>query len=147
MPVNPITGREELPETVEDGIGVKSVPIVRVAKATYDFAVKGGVVGDIPLDDVVPLGAVIVGGYLRVLTAVTGGANATAAVKVEGAADIVAAAVVTGAPWSTTGFKSVIPVATGATMLITTAKRRITVTVAVADLTAGKFDVMLFYHK
>jgi HK97 family phage major capsid protein len=93
----------------------------------------------------IPSGAVVLGGLIDVITALTSGGAATGALKVEGAGDLVAATVVSGAPWSTTGRKSIIPVFTGATTVKTTAARDITLTVAVAALTAGKFDVYLVY--
>jgi hypothetical protein len=117
-----------------------------VAKATYSFAALGGAVGDITLTgDAIPQGAIILGGVLEVTTAVTSGGAATVAIKVEGAADTVAAAAVSGAPWSSTGRKSVIPAGTGATSLKTTAERNIVATVATAALTAGVFNVYLTY--
>lgn len=120
---------------------------LQVVRARYDFAVDGGAVGDIDLTKsaVVPAGAVIMGGFVEVDTVPTSGGSATIAVKVEGAADIVAAAAISGAPWSTTGRKSVIPVFTGATTVKTTAARKVQATVATAALTAGVFDVVLFY--
>jgi hypothetical protein len=73
------------------------------------------------------------------------GSGASLAVKVESAADTVGVAAVSGAPWSTTGRKSVIPVFTGVTTVKTTAARKIQATVSAAVLTAGAFDVVLFY--
>jgi hypothetical protein len=120
---------------------------LKVARGTYDFAVDGGAVGAINLigSADIPSGAVVLGGLIDVITALTSGGAATGALKVEGAGDLVAATVVSGAPWSTTGRKSIIPVFTGATTVKTTAARDITLTVAVAALTAGKFDVYLVY--
>lgn len=120
---------------------------IKVARGRYDFAVDGGAVGDIDLTSTaqIPAKAVILGGFVEVDTALTSGGSGTMAVKVEGAADIVAAAAVSGAPWSTTGRKSVVPVFTGATTVKTTAARKIQATVGTADLTAGAFDVVLFY--
>jgi hypothetical protein len=119
---------------------------VKVARGRYDFAVAGGAQGDIDLTSTaqIPSGAYITHGFVEVDTVVTG-TSATVAVKVEGAGDIVAAAAISGAPWSTTGRKTIIPVATGATVVKTTAARKIQATVATADLTAGAFDVVLFY--
>jgi hypothetical protein len=118
-----------------------------MAEATYSFAVNGGAVGDITLTqgDTIPSGAIILGGLVEVTTALTSGGAATVAIKVEGAGDIVAAAAISGAPWSTTGRKSVIPVFTGATSVKTTAARSIVATVATAALTAGVFNVYLVY--
>lgn len=122
-------------------------PAVRCARARWDFSVDGGATGDISIGATgqIPSGAYITHGVVEVDTAVTGGGSATLAIKVEGAGDIVAAAAVSGAPWSTTGLKSVVPVGTGATAVKTTAARTITATVATAALTAGVVDVWLFY--
>lgn len=119
---------------------------LQVVRGRYDFAVDGGAVGDIDLTVTaqIPANAVILGGFVEVDTAVAG-AGASVAVKVEGAGDIVAAAAVSGAPWSTTGRKSVIPAFTGATTVKTTAVRKIQATISAAVLTAGAFDVVLFY--
>lgn len=119
---------------------------LKIARGRYDFTVDGGAVGDIDLTRTaqIPAGAVILGGFVEVDTAVVG-TGASVALKVEGAGDIVAAAAVSGAPWSTTGRKSVVPVFTGATTVKTTAARKIVATVSAAVLTAGVFDVVLFY--
>ncbi|MDH2429324.1 hypothetical protein [Sphaerisporangium sp. TRM90804] len=120
---------------------------VQVVRGRYDFAVDGGAVGDIDLTKtaVIPSGAVILGGFVEVDVVPTSGGSATIAVKVEGAGDIIAAAAISGAPWSTTGRKSVVPAWTGATTVKTTAARKVQATVATAALTAGVIDVVLFY--
>lgn len=116
-------------------------------RAHYDFAVLGGAIGAITLvGDLIPSGATIVGGYIEVTTPPTSGGAATISVGTEGAADLQAAAVVSGAPWSTTGRKSVVPAFTGASSIRTTAGRQVTITVATATLTAGVFDVVVFYE-
>jgi hypothetical protein len=79
-------------------------------RARYDFAVDGGAVSTITIsDENIPTNAIILGGVVEVDVAVTSGGAATLAIQVEAAGDIVAAAAVSGAPWSTTGRKSVIP--------------------------------------
>lgn len=127
--------------------GYPSAVDVKVARGRYDFAVDGGAVSTIDLTSTaqIPANAVILGGFVEVDTAPTSGGAGTVAVQVEAAGDIVAAAAVSGAPWSTTGRKSVIPVFTGATTVKTTAARKIQAVVAAAALTAGAFDVVLFY--
>lgn len=116
----------------------------------YDFAVDGGVAGAIVLrsnDGPIPNGSVVTQGYIEVVTPPDSAAHtATISIDVEGAADTQAAAIVSGAPWSTTGRKSVIEAATGATSIKTTAGRSPTATVAVQNLTAGKFNVVLYYR-
>src|SRR5690242_20315705 len=81
-------------------------------RGRYDFSVDGGAIGTIVISDgqdKIPANAIILGGFVEVDTLVAGGAGATLAIQVEAAGDIVAAAAVSGAPWSTTGRKSVIP--------------------------------------
>ncbi len=127
--------------------GYPTASDLKVARGRYNFATDGGVQGDIDLtaSAQIPANAYILFGFVEVDTVPTSGGSATVAVKVEGAGDIVAAAAISGAPWSTTGRKSVIPVATGATSVKTTAARKVVATVGTADLTAGAFDVVLFY--
>jgi hypothetical protein len=115
----------------------------RSAVGVYSFAALGGAVGDITLTgDSIPSGAIILDAYINVTTAVTGGASATLAIKVEGAADVNAADAVTGAPWSTTGAKRADFTATTAPVK-TTAARPIVATVGTAALTAGVFTVVV----
>lgn len=120
--------------------------VVHVARGQYDFAVDGGAVSTIVLtpQKLIPANAVITHGFVETLTAVTG-TNAEVAVQVEAADDIVAEAAITGAPWSTTGLHSIIPVATGATAVKTTEARNISAVIGTAAATAGKFNVVLFY--
>src|SRR3712207_2991074 len=111
---------------------------LKTAVGEYDFAADGGAVSTITLrgastysiGNEIPIGAIIESGFLEVDTALTSGGAATVAVTAESAGDLVAAAAVSGAPWSTTGRKSIIPVATGATSVKTTAARAITITIA-----------------
>lgn len=117
----------------------------KLARGFYEFALDGGVIGDIALrGDSLPLGAVITDVLISVDTAVTSGGSATVALKAESSADLLTAAAISGAPWSTTGAKRATFVATTAPVK-TTAKRSITATVATAALTAGKFSVTVTY--
>ncbi len=118
-------------------------------KGEYDFAVDGGAVSTITLrsdDGGLPAGAIVEGGLIEVDTILTSGGAPTVAVQAEGAGDIQAAAAISGAPWSTTGRKSVVPVFTGATTVKTTIVRNPAIVIATATLTAGKFRVILFYR-
>jgi hypothetical protein len=127
---------------------------LKEAKGEYDFAAAGGAQGvitlrasaDDSLGNQIPAGSVIEGGYLEVDTVPTSGGAATISVGSEAAADIVAAAAISGAPWSTTGRKSIVPAFTGATTVKTTVSRALNITVATADLTAGKFRAVIFYR-
>jgi len=122
-------------------------PAVKSVRARYDFSVDGGAVGAIVISStgVIPAGAYITHGFVEVDIACTSSASGTLAIHVEAADDIVAAAAVSGAPWSTTGLKSIVPVATGATAKKTTAARSITATIGTGALTAGVVDVLLYY--
>lgn len=114
----------------------------------YDFAVDGGAIGSITLrgDNTIPAGSIIYAGWLEIDTGFTTGTAATMAITVEGAGDIIAATVVSGAPYSTTGRKSIIPAATGATSVKTTVPRSIVATIATGTVTAGKGRVVLLYR-
>jgi hypothetical protein len=127
--------------------GFPSATAIQTVRGRYDFAVDGGAVGSTNMSgvNVIPANAVILGGFVEVDTAFTTSASGTLAVNVEGAGDIVAAAIVSGAPWSTTGRKSVVPVFTGATTVKTTVARTMQATIATGALTAGAADVVLFY--
>lgn len=117
----------------------------KVAVGLYDFAVEGGAVSTITLrGDTIPSGAIIVDALLHVDTAVTSGGVATVSVGSEAAADLQTAAAVSGAPWSTTGAKRATFTATTAPVK-TTAARSVSIAVATAALTAGKFRVLVWY--
>lgn len=117
----------------------------RVLLVEYDFAKDGGAVGDITLrGGKLPAGAVVTSGVIDVQTAVTGGTNATGALKVETANDVYAAAAVTSG-W-TAGLKDTVPVGAAAAMIKTTAASAVVLTVGTAALTAGKFVVALEYY-
>jgi hypothetical protein len=123
-----------------------AVGALRVARASYSFAADGGAVSTIALtgSTVVPSGAIILATLLNVTTAPTSGGAATISVGVEAAADQQAAAAISGAPWSTTGAKWATQTFTTAPD-VTTAARDISIAVATAALTAGAFDVYVFY--
>ncbi len=119
---------------------------LRVGKWTYSFAVNGGASGTIPMTGLaLPANAVVVGGVMDVTTIVAG-AGATAAIQLESANDIISAAALSGAPWSTTGLKAIVPVFTNATYKKTTVGTRVpSLIVTAANLTAGVFNLQLVY--
>lgn len=118
----------------------------------YDFATDGGAIGTIALRAVngtqgpIPSGAYVYGGALDVLTPFTTGSAATAALSVEAANDIVAATVVSGAPYSTAGVKAASVVLANATPTKTTAARNPSIVIATGTVTAGKLRLTLFYR-
>jgi hypothetical protein len=130
---------------------MEGLTAIKVATAEYDFTVDTGAIAAYTLRGVgvnggaIPNGSIITGGEVDVLTAFTTGTAATMAISIEGANDLISATVVSGAPYSTTGQKSIIPVGTGATMIKTTAARSIVATIATGTVTAGKLRVRLTY--
>lgn len=136
MPVQPIL--------VPEDQWVRAAMIVR---GKYDFAVDGGAISTIAVTSGLPIpsGALVIGGAIRVITALVG-ATATIAMQVEAANDILTAVAV--ASW-TTGLKTVLPAPTtgaltASTAVRTTADRNISIVIATAALTAGVFDVFLY---
>jgi hypothetical protein len=114
-------------------------------KFEYDFAKDGGVVGDITLRGApIPVGAVILGGYVDVETAVTSDGSATVALKVTGTADILAATA--KASLSLAALLIAVPdfATVGDAVRVASSAKSVVASVAVADLTAGKFHVHLF---
>lgn len=129
---------------------MENTPKLKEAKFFYDFAVDGGAQGTINLrgDDKVPAGSIVVAGYIDVLTQLASGGAMTGRLDLEGASDIVAA---TGVATWTAGRKNVLPApasgsVTAATYVKTTAERGAAFVIAAADLTAGKFELVLFYR-
>lgn len=118
-------------------------------KYSYDFAVDGGAQGTITLrsnDGPIPAGSYIAGGVLDVTAALTSGGAGTAAVQIESANDTVNAAAVSGAPWSAQARKSLIEAFTGATSVKTTVAQTPALVIGTADLTAGSFDLIVFFR-
>jgi hypothetical protein len=114
----------------------------------YSFAVDGGAVSTITLrsqDGPIPNGSQVTSGVLDVTTLFTTSAGATGAIQVNAANDVVSATIVSGAPYSTTGNKTVIPVATGATAIKTTAARNPAFVIGTGAVTAGAFKLTLYY--
>jgi len=117
-------------------------------RAYYDFAVDGGAVSTLNLRELrVPQGATILGGWLEVSTILGSGGTPTVGLNLETAGDLLAPVLFSGAPWSTTGRKSLIPVFTGASSIRTTAPRLVTATIAAAALTGGVFSVVLIWSE
>ncbi len=141
-----LVGRMKEDTDIKDGLGH-----VRALRLTYDFAVLGGAISAINLGDLrdlIPDNAVVMGGFVDVLTTCVSATDAaTIALSIEGADDVVAAKAISAAgdDWDA-GLQDIIPARTLATMFKTTADRRIVVTIAVEALTAGKFEVTVEYR-
>lgn len=138
---------EELAGMVSGEAGLGAL---RVARFVFDAGVVANqAIGAHGVDVELPAHAIVVGGFLDVNTAFTSEDTntGTIAISVEGANDIVSAAAVSGAPYSTIGRKAIIPKANTpeSTSVKTTQAREITATVAVAALTAGKLTGYLYF--
>lgn len=117
---------------------------VKTGYHEYSFVKDGGAVGDITLrGNDIPKDAIILDGMIDVETAMTSGGAATAALKAVSAADILAAA--GKASFAANAKLDIVPVGTAATCIRMTANGKLTMTVAVAALTAGKFTVATRY--
>lgn len=119
-----------------------------IIKATYDFAVDGGNIGTIQLASslVIPTGAIIFGGLIDGITLPVG-PGATIAVGLGAGAQAAALKAATAiAAYSVGAVLPLIPVWTAASAFVVAADTKVSVTIAVANLTAGKFAVNLYYH-
>lgn len=122
--------------------------VLRCARFEFDAGVAvNRPIGAHGVGVTLPIHAIIVGGFVDVNTAFTGEATATLAIHVQSANDIIAAAAVSGAPYSTIGRKAIVPKANTpeSTGVKTTAAREITCTVALAALLTGKLTGYLYY--
>lgn len=128
----------------EAGLGV-----LRVARFLFDAEVGDNAEVEAHGTGVtLPAHAIVVGGFVDVNTAFTSeNSTATVAISVQAANDIISAAAVSGAPYSTIGRKAIVPKANTpeSTSVKTSAAKEITVTVAVEALTAGKLTGYLYY--
>jgi hypothetical protein len=129
-----------------DGLG-----LLHVAKATFDPSATAGMrtIAAHTLGVTIPDNAIIVGGFIEVLTTFTSATDAgTVAIHANGANDIVSAIAISngGNPWDA-GLHAIIPKANTpeSTGIKLTAARNITATVAVEALTAGKATIFLYY--
>lgn len=122
------------PSTFAPGLG-------GTVKATYDFAVHGGAVGDIALDLKLPANAIVYDGLIDVVTTPTSGGSATVALRIEGTADLLAATAIA----SVTGQVKPTTDGTAGNAIKLTAERTLMATVATASLTAGKMHIFLTY--
>jgi hypothetical protein len=124
--------------------------LVKCKKATFDATnvTANRTAAAHPLGVFLPDNAVILGGFVDVLTTFTstaGGTDkATLAIMVQGANDIVSAvAIETGTPWDA-GIQTIIPIS-AATAIKLTAAREIVVTIGTQAVTGGIMEIVLDY--
>ncbi len=118
--------------------------------AIYDFAVDGGAIGAHEIGDDMPVGAIIVGGFVEPLTTATSATDAgTGALSVVGAGDIKAAVAISDVanPWDAGARKAIIPKfnTPESTSIKVAVANKVDFTIAVEAFTAGKFALHLFY--
>jgi len=126
-----------------DGLHAK-----RIARATYDFGVSGGVAGSFGLGVSLPDNAIITRSWYHVLTSCTS-ADSTAEVSLsiptDDVAGIAAATAISTTNWDA-GIHEGIQTGTAADFSNqTTAARELTLTIGVQDLTAGKLILFCEY--
>lgn len=138
---------------------------IQTLSFTYDFAVDGGATGTLTCPLAIPDNAIVVDGWVDVLSAVTSGTSAaTVALSTgQGAGDLIAAIAVSGAPFSTTGIKGTLATfpnlgadaahdsalegiaLVAGTKIKMTANNKPTVAINVEAVTGGKFEVFIRY--
>lgn len=121
---------------------------LNVAYFEYDYSKHGGAVGDITVyGDGIPSDAIIVGGMIRVKTAVTTGGDpltTTVAIKAVSSGDILAATAVNSLTLN--ALLDTVPDMSAANAIrLAAAINSLTFTVATAALTAGKIVVAVYY--
>lgn len=146
MVQNPITTREE-DSYDQSGVGVHTPVGKGQIVAEYDFDNAGGAIGTIHLPHApLPVGAIVTNSYLEVITALTSGGAATVGLQIEATDDLVVATAISGAPWSSTGRKdTLVEPGTEAGYIKATELRQLSIVIATADLTAGRFKVIIEY--
>lgn len=121
---------------------------MRVAYALYNFAVDGGAIATITpaVNSTIPANAIIIGGILNPTTALTSGGSATIAVGTAAGSSTSALKAATAvASYTIDALMPTVPVFTAGSSVKLSAAGAITITVAVATLTAGVMEIMVFY--
>lgn len=124
--------------------------VLRVARFVFDAGVEANrPIGAHGTGVTLPAHAIVVGGFVDVNTKFDSDATdaGTIAIHVQAANDIISAAAVSGAPYSTIGRKAIVPKANTpeSTSVKTTVAREITCTVAEEALLSGKLTGYLYY--
>lgn len=122
---------------------------LRMARFKYDFAVDGGAISTITLatNSIIPANGIILGGILNPTTALISGGSATISFGLlagsTGSAALKALTAV--ATYSIDALLPVVPVFTAGSAIKLSAAGAITMSIAVAPLTAGVLEGTLFY--
>lgn len=148
LPVQGIDWLHQLNQGLAGGAGY--VGSLLVARFEFDAGVVANrTVAAHGTGVIIPIHAIIVGGFFDVNTLFTSADTntGTIAIHVQAANDVQAAAAVSGAPYSSIGRKAIVPKANTpeSTSLKASAAREITCTVAVAALLTGKLTGYLYF--
>lgn len=121
--------------------------IMAVAHAIFNFAVDGGAISAITLasNALIPANAIVLGGIINPTTAPVG-ATATIAFGTSAGSSATSLKAATAiATYSIDALLATVPVFTAATAFKMSAAGYITMTVAVAPLTAGVIEIFVYY--
>jgi hypothetical protein len=123
---------------------------LRVARATFNPSANAGerTIAAHTFGSAIPDKSIIVGGFVQVNTLFDSADHSgSIALSIQGANDIISVAAISGAPWSTTGLKAIVPKANTpeSTGIALTAARTLTATVTTTALTVGKLTAFLYY--
>lgn len=123
-------------------LALDGIEPLRVVRATYDFSTMGGATtAAISLGQTLPAGAIIIRSWIDTKTALTSTGSATVALKLASSNDVKTA----------TGYASFSGIIEGAqtgaasAFLKLSAAKTLTMNIATAQLTAGKFTAFLEY--
>lgn len=128
-----------------DGSGAAPNAARRVVQATYDVSKMGGGTATYNLIKL-NQGCRVIGGYVDISgTPTAASGTPTLAIQVQSANDLITAASVLGAPWSTVQKTGITPKANTpeSTSITLTADRNVAAVVAAAPLSAGIVSIFL----
>lgn len=139
----------ETAQTAAIDSAVDGLMAVKVARATYDFAVDGGAISSIGLGVTLPDNAIVTRTYIQVITTLTSSTDAATIALTIPTDDVAglraATAISSGTSWDA-GFKDGIQDGVIANFSEQcAAEREITATIAEEAVTAGKFIVFCEY--
>ena len=143
--IKSLTGAGWLKDADDNFQSLKSLAGLHITKFTFDTAandatsptpVSNKTVAAHPLAVTIPDNAIVIGGHVDVIAAVTSGGSATVAIGLVSGTDLLVATAV-----ASLGLAAQVPMAAVKTAPIKlSAEKAVTVTVGTAALTAGKFD-------
>jgi len=132
-------------ELIDDSVGNSALGAVipKHIKVTYDFDVDGGGQGALPIGGgtQIPDNAIITNCYFELETTITSGGSATIALGYETNTD----AFIGATAYNNAAFTGTVSAKTNDLPIKTSAAHLPLVTIATADLTAGKFSLYIEY--